>query len=140
MVYDRSLNQTEAVQEVHFAAPTATATLQPTSLPTVATPIPPTDTPVPPTDTPVPPTDTPAPSPAPTLPAAPTLAAAVVPATAVASMAGEPANIETAEQAAESGLPFPDWLLYVVGAVLGCLILAFAGLAVAMAMGRRSGR
>ena len=138
VVYDRSLNQTEAVQEVRFAAPTATATPQPTA---TATPIPPNDTPiptvtpVPPSATPVPPTETAIPTDTPVQPATPTPTAVVAPATAVASMPNEPA-----EQVAESEPPFPEWPLYVVGAILGCLILAFGGLAVAVTRGRRSSR
>jgi hypothetical protein len=60
----------------------------------------------------------------------------VVPTTVVASISGEPANVQPAGQAAESGQPFPDWLLYAVGAILLCLILALAGLAVAIARRR----
>ncbi len=143
VVYDRSLNQTEAVQEVQFAAPTATATPQPTA---TSTPIPPSETPAPaatpapPSATPAPPTDTPVPSPVPTLPVTLTPTAVVVPATIVASVPDEPASVEPAGQAAESGPPFPEWLLYVAGAILGCLILAFAGLAVAVAKGRQNSR
>ncbi|MBN1135122.1 MAG: DUF362 domain-containing protein [Anaerolineae bacterium] len=147
VVYDRSLNQAEAVQEVQFAAPTATA------LPPTATPVPPSATPIPPSATPVPlsatpvppsatpmtPTITPSPSPTPTLPP-PTLAAVVAPTTAAASMPGEPASVQPAEKAAKGRSPIPEWLLYVVGAMLGCLILAFAVLAVAIASGWRSSR
>jgi len=142
-VYDRSLNQAETVKEVQFAAPTATATPQPTATLTpilpAETPVP-TETPVTPSATPLTPTATPVPSPMSTLPATPTLAAVVVPSTVVALTTGEPANVEPTGQATEGKLPFPDWLLYFVGALLGCLILAFVGLAVSMAMGRQSGR
>jgi uncharacterized protein (DUF362 family) len=148
LVYDRSLNQAEAVQEVRFAAPTATATPQPTA---TSTPIPPTATPIPPSVTPFPPSATPVPASAtpvpPTettiapLPSAMTTSVALVtPTTAVASVPGEPAHAQPAEQPAQNGSPIPGWLLYVVGAILGCLILAFAGLAVAIAAGRRTTR
>ncbi len=153
VAYDRSLNQAEAAQEVQFVAPTATGTPQPTatstSIPPSETPVPPA-TPVPPsatsvssadtvvpTETPVPPTMTPLEA---VQIGTPTPAAVVVPTTAAASMPGEPASVEPAGQAAESEPSIPNWLLYVVGAVLGCLILAFAGLAVAMAVGRRNSR
>jgi len=150
VAYDRSFNQAEAVQEVQVAAPTDTA-LPPTAtpIPPTDTPVPPTDTPAPPTDTPVPPTDTPVPptdtpvpptalstvtvpSSAPTL-APPTPAAVVVP--TAESMAGEPA-----EPAAGKGSSIPGWIVYVVGGVLGCLIVAFAGLAVVMVRGRQKSR
>ncbi len=138
MVYDRSLNQAKAVQEVQFAAPTDTApppTATWTAVPASATPVPPSDTPVTPAAPPVLPTvATPVPSVTPT-PPPPTLAAVVVPATVAASTAGEPA-----EQAAEKGSAIPDWLVYVVGAILGCLIVAFAGLAAVMVKGRQKAR
>jgi len=146
VAYDRSLNQAEVVQETQFAAPTEPPTPQPTALPTAVMPVLPSDTPVPtvtpvtPSATPVPPTETAVPTNTAMPSATPTLAALVNPATVVASMPGEPASVEPAGQAAESQPPVPGWLLYVVGAVLGCLIMAFAGLAMAMAMGRRNSR
>ena len=138
VAYDRSLNQAEAVQEVQFAAPTATATPQPTLTPT---PIPPSDTPMPtitpatPTATPVPPTETAVPTDTPLPSAMPVVAAVVVPTGAVTS-----APSELTGQAASSVQSIPDWLLYAVGGVLGCLILASVGLAVAIIAGQQNAR
>lgn len=151
VVYDRSLNQAEAVQQVQFAAPTDTA------LPPTATPVPPSPTPVPPSATPplpsatpIPtanlatPTETAMPPTATTAPATqtemPSPVAEIASATVVASMPDEPAGVDPAGQSAESRQPIPGWLLYVVGAILGCLILAFAGLAVAIVRGRQNSR
>jgi uncharacterized protein (DUF362 family) len=162
LVYDRSLNQSEAGREVRFVAPTATATATlppatPTATPPPATtPVPPTATlvpsetlepedtvPPPPTATPIPPTVTLIPRVTPTLTvSSATLqpVEAISPTSTALSVARVPEEqpaVPAAEVVDKDQYLFPKWLLYVLYVIFALLVVGLFGVVIGLLASRQ---
>jgi uncharacterized protein (DUF362 family) len=160
VAYDRSLNQSQARREVHFAAPvpTATATFPPPTR--TATP-PPTATLAPPTPTRLP-ADTPVPTVTASLPPTPVLSTAtliptlastsapppVTPALAesapptptamsVVRVPGKQEEMLTAEPAGTGDLLLPNWLLLLLYAMFALLVVGSIGVVIGLWLSAR---